>query len=68
MGKEAELLEAARTGNLATVEKLLTSKSRKSHVGGAIGQKLTRYEFICYSYMMYLVFLFPSVVFIIYII
>ena len=44
MGKEVELLEAARTGNLQTVEKLLSSgKGRKSHhVGGALGQKLSR--------------------------
>lgn len=44
IGKEAELLEAARTGNLQTVEKLLSNKSKKSqHVGGAIGHKLSRY-------------------------
>ncbi|KAL4224939.1 Ankyrin repeat and sterile alpha motif domain-containing protein 1B [Mactra antiquata] len=42
MGKELELLEAARTGNYAAVEKLLTNKARKSHVGG-LGQKLTSF-------------------------
>ncbi|XP_053385251.1 ankyrin repeat and sterile alpha motif domain-containing protein 1B-like isoform X2 [Mercenaria mercenaria] len=45
MGKEVELLEAARTGNLQTVEKILSSgKGRKSHhVGGALGQKLSSF-------------------------
>jgi hypothetical protein len=43
MGKEVELLEAARTGNLQTVEKILSSgKGRKSHHVGAALVKLSR--------------------------
>lgn len=42
IGKEHDLLDAARTGNFATVEKLLTKqeKGKKSTVG-----KLTRYGY-----------------------
>lgn len=41
LGKEQELLDAARTGNSTTVERLLTKqdKGKKSTVG-----KLTRYD------------------------
>ncbi|XP_054627036.1 ankyrin repeat and SAM domain-containing protein 1A isoform X6 [Dunckerocampus dactyliophorus] len=34
MGKEQELLEAARTGNLAAVEKLLSGKRQSAGIGG----------------------------------
>ncbi|XP_048096320.1 ankyrin repeat and SAM domain-containing protein 1A-like isoform X17 [Alosa alosa] len=34
MGKEQELLEAARTGNLAAVEKLLSGKRQSTGIGG----------------------------------
>ena len=34
MGKEQELLEAARTGNLAAVEKLLSGKRQSAGTGG----------------------------------
>uniref|UniRef100_A0AAY4CHL3 Ankyrin repeat and sterile alpha motif domain containing 1A n=1 Tax=Denticeps clupeoides TaxID=299321 RepID=A0AAY4CHL3_9TELE len=34
MGKEQELLEAARTGNIAAVEKLLSGKRQSAGVGG----------------------------------
>lgn len=34
MGKEQELLEAARTGNRAAVEKLLSAKRQSAGVGG----------------------------------
>lgn len=37
MGKEQELLEAARTGNVAAVEKLLSGKRATSGGGGGIG-------------------------------
>ena len=37
MGKEQELLEAARTGNLAAVEKLLSGKRQSSSSGGVSG-------------------------------
>ncbi|XP_043932080.1 ankyrin repeat and SAM domain-containing protein 1A [Protopterus annectens] len=37
MGKEQELLEAARTGNLPAVEKLLSSKRLSSGFGGTAG-------------------------------
>ncbi|CAG04041.1 unnamed protein product [Tetraodon nigroviridis] len=33
MGKEQELLEAARTGNLAAVEKLLSGKRQTAAIG-----------------------------------
>lgn len=35
MGKEQELLEAARTGNLPAVEKLLSGKRLSSGFGGS---------------------------------
>lgn len=41
MGKESELLDAARTGNLQTVDKLLTGKPRKSVGGGVLSHRLT---------------------------
>lgn len=44
MGKESELLDAARTGNLQTVDKLLTGKPRKSVGGGVLSHRLTRYD------------------------
>lgn len=37
MGKEQELLEAARTGNLPAVEKLLSGKRLSSGFGGSGG-------------------------------
>lgn len=37
MGKEQELLEAARTGNLAAVEKLLSGKRQSAGSGAAGG-------------------------------
>ncbi|KAK3580897.1 hypothetical protein CHS0354_008182 [Potamilus streckersoni] len=42
MGKEQELLEAARTGNVQVVEKLLSSRSRRS-VGGSALTQLTSF-------------------------
>lgn len=36
MGKEQELLEAARTGNLATVEKLLSGKRQSAGTGSGL--------------------------------
>lgn len=35
MGKEQELLEAARTGNLAAVEKLLSGKRQSAGTGSS---------------------------------
>uniref|UniRef100_A0A674DES1 Ankyrin repeat and sterile alpha motif domain containing 1A n=1 Tax=Salmo trutta TaxID=8032 RepID=A0A674DES1_SALTR len=40
MGKEQELLEAARTGNLAAVEKLLSGKRQSTGSGGGSGTVL----------------------------
>lgn len=37
MGKEQELLEAARTGNLAAVEKLLSGKRQSAGGSSATG-------------------------------
>ncbi|TNN73456.1 Ankyrin repeat and SAM domain-containing protein 1A [Liparis tanakae] len=37
MGKEQELLEAARTGNLAAVEKLLSGKRQSAGIGSGGG-------------------------------
>lgn len=36
MGKEQELLEAARTGNLAAVEKLLSGKRQSAGIGSGL--------------------------------
>ena len=41
MGKEQELLDAARTGNVHTVDKLLSNKPRKSTGGGVLSHRLT---------------------------
>ena len=46
IGKEQELLDASRNGNIDAVEKLLANRSKKSTkstTGGALGHKLTRY-------------------------
>lgn len=55
MGKENELLDAARTGNIAAVEKILEQKSTKK--GGHLLSSLTRYDnrvirVTCYTIIM----------------
>ena len=50
MGKEQELLDAARTGNVQTVDKLLSNKQKKSTGGGVshrLTSGLTRYDNWC---------------------
>ncbi|KAK6191887.1 hypothetical protein SNE40_003467 [Patella caerulea] len=40
MGREQDLLDAARTGNVAVIEKLLTNRTRKSSGGGGLTSAL----------------------------
>lgn len=46
MGKEQELLEAARHGNIAVVEKILLAKSKRS---GPLARLVYKSSFILFS-------------------